>query len=96
MPRADAAVFLGKVLDITVEELVLGEEGRAFVLDWAGRNGAQWRPPPDLEDLCADLKKLDKSGIDIVHAAVKKIIEVSGKDYKKNTDSEETPQASAS
>lgn len=91
LPIVNNAVYMAKVLDITVEELVLGEEGREFVLHWAGRNGAQWEPPEHLKGLCSDLKKLDGSSLEAIHAAVKKILELRG---QCKTDSEENPQAS--
>jgi len=76
-PRAPDAVGLAREFDTTVEELVLGEAGRAYVVDWAGQHGAQWRPPGRLDqELIDDLMAVDDTCLEAIKAMAKRAAEI--------------------
>lgn len=70
-PRADDAATIAQALGTTVEFLAYGEAGMNYVLDWAGRNGARWKPPPRLEAIVAELEAMDDRCLAVASAMMR-------------------------
>lgn len=70
-PAADDAVRIAVALDTTVEELIDGEQGRAYILEWAGQRGGKWEPPSRLKPLLELVVSLPEDELEKVLAVVK-------------------------
>ena len=60
-PRADESVRLARALKTTVEYLVSGDEGAAYVRELVAGEGFGWKPPAKLKELVDDLESLDEN-----------------------------------
>lgn len=68
---ATQIVSMAMLFQVTAEELVLGEEGKSYVLEWAGANGAKWRPPPRVQNLVDVATELEENEISMLTAMAK-------------------------
>ncbi|MFZ4618876.1 MAG: helix-turn-helix domain-containing protein [Rectinemataceae bacterium] len=70
-PRANEAVAIARALGVSVEYLVEGEPGAAYILKLVMDSGVGWHPPEKLKPLVDDLEILDDtrfaSAKDMVH-----------------------------
>jgi transcriptional regulator with XRE-family HTH domain len=64
IPSGDVLTKIAVFLDTTVEELVDGESGRVYALEWAERNGAKWRPPERIAALIEDLNAMNDKDLE--------------------------------
>jgi hypothetical protein len=87
LPRIDDAVAIGRALDVTAEELVLGQPGRDYVIDWAGRHGAKWKPPNRLQELWPLLEAANDNTIEMAVAMVRKSNEIFNKEKRESEES---------
>lgn len=76
MPGADAVATMAKLLDTTVEELVEGDSGRAYVLDWAVRQGARLGLPPRIKAVVDDLTEMSADCFAVVSSMIRSAAEV--------------------
>ncbi len=61
LPRADDAAAIAKALSTTVEYLVDGEEGAAYVRELIAREGIEWHAPEKIREIVDDLNDLDET-----------------------------------
>jgi hypothetical protein len=68
-PTVDNAYAIAKVFNITIEELVDGENGVEYVRQWARREGKVYSPPERIADIVSDLLILDTDQLDMIRAS---------------------------
>jgi transcriptional regulator with XRE-family HTH domain len=76
MPSAEDAVMISKALDTTSEELILGKSGETYILDWAGRHGAKWKPPKKIAPIYDDLMTASDECLEVVAAMIHQAAEI--------------------
>jgi hypothetical protein len=69
-PDVDTFFQICKVLNVLPEEMVDGEAGRVYVVEWAERNGAKWKPPSKIADIVEDLLALDESELRFARSSI--------------------------
>jgi hypothetical protein len=69
-PKADDIYRIARYLNKTVEELVDGEDGLAYVRQWARTDGKVYEPPERIADIVVSLKKLTDRDLDIVRGTI--------------------------
>jgi transcriptional regulator with XRE-family HTH domain len=69
VPSAKEAYFISKALHTSVEYLIDGTKGTAYIINWAEENGARWKPPPRMVPLIDAAEKLTDTEL-------KKLIEI--------------------
>jgi transcriptional regulator with XRE-family HTH domain len=75
MARADDLYKVCKVVGITVEEAVDGEEGKRYVRNWVASEGQGYMPPPRIAEIVKELNRLDDKSLLIVKGTLSGIIE---------------------
>lgn len=83
-PRLIDVVKTLAVVNVPVEEVVLGEEGRNKILSWAEQNGGKWEPPLKYKEIINDLDEFNETELnfisDIIHHQADK-----AREHKKQT-----------
>jgi hypothetical protein len=74
-PELLTGTALARVLNTTVEELVDGEAGAAYVRQLASKEGWGFSPPDRISDIVEGLSLLDDNELDMIRAAVASAVE---------------------
>ena len=69
-PSVDNAYAIAKALEVSIEELVDGEDGAEYVRKLYANKGLLWEPPGRIADIVAVLKFLDDVTLDTVRKMV--------------------------
>jgi transcriptional regulator with XRE-family HTH domain len=70
MAKADDLYKVCKVVGITVEEAVDGEDGKRYVRNWVASEGRGYSPPPRIADIVNGLLALDDKSLNIVRGSI--------------------------
>jgi transcriptional regulator with XRE-family HTH domain len=68
-PRPIDLYAVCRVVDITMEQVIDGDDGVAYVRQWARKQGGLWEPPEHIADIVTDLLVLDDSQLDMIRAS---------------------------
>ena len=69
-PSVDNSYAIARALAVTIEELVDGEAGAAYVCQWARRNGKVYEPPKRIADIVASLSDLTDRDLYIIRGTI--------------------------
>ncbi len=67
---ANQIVSMAILFNTTVEALILGEDGKKYILEWAGQHGAKWSPPSRIADLVKVLCDLSDEKLEIIRPMI--------------------------
>jgi transcriptional regulator with XRE-family HTH domain len=68
-PRPIDLYAVCKVVGITMEQAIDGDDGVAYVLQWAQKTGGVWKPPDKIADIVEDLLVLDDTELNMIRSA---------------------------
>jgi hypothetical protein len=71
IPNVHDAIGIAYAYGVTVEEIADGDHGRDYVIDWAGRHGAKWKPPSRIAEIVSDLEYVNDDFLRIMAMTVK-------------------------
>jgi transcriptional regulator with XRE-family HTH domain len=69
-PTVDHAYAIAKVFDVSIEELLDGENGAEYVRQWARKEGRIYSPPDRVADIVSSLNGLNDRDLDIIRGTI--------------------------